>query len=118
MKEIVKSMKQVIVTGGRDYRDWNMISDVLDLIKPDTVIQGGASGADHLALEWAITNMAGYFTYVADWNKYGRAAGPIRNREMLREHPDALVIAFPGGKGTENCVSIARELHRTVLRVS
>ena len=40
----------------------------------------------------------------ADWQKYGRAAGPIRNKQMLDEGSPDLVIAFAGGRGTENMV--------------
>ena len=42
----------------------------------------------------------------ADWKRHGRAAGPIRNGEMLKDRPD-LVVAFPGGKGTANMVTQA-----------
>lgn len=53
--------------------------------------------------------------YEADWGKHGRAAGPIRNRKML-EHVE-LLIAFPGGRGTEDCIRAAHEQGIPVLRV-
>ena len=110
-------MKQVIVTGGRDYIDWDKIKSVLDFHQPDMVIQGGASGADKLAKEWAKLNLKDFVTIEADWQKHGRAAGPIRNRLMLDSYPDAFVIAFPGGRGTADCVRTANELNRIIFQV-
>jgi hypothetical protein len=70
------------------------------------VIDGGAPGADSLAHDWA-TYMGIKSTRVfADWDRHGKAAGPIRNREMLKLKPQ-LVVAFPGGRGTEDMINIA-----------
>lgn len=110
-------MRQVIITGGRDYDDWTMVQDVLNFIKPDLVVQGGAEGADKLAKEWAQLNNVECKTYEADWNKFGKGAGPIRNRIMLMEHPKAVVVAFPGGRGTANCVRQAYERNMIILQV-
>lgn len=108
--------RKVIVTGGRDYEDYNMVADVLEFLNPEIVIQGGASGADKLADEWA-SEFSKSITVEADWKTHGKAAGPIRNKQMLDSHPDAVVVAFPGGKGTENCVSLAKSKNMIILRV-
>lgn len=107
----------VIVTGGRDYRDQAMVDDVLNSFNISLLIQGGAQGADQLALEYAKEKEIAYFTYEADWNKHGKAAGPIRNREMLLANLDAIVVAFPGGLGTENCIKQALQLNMIVFKV-
>lgn len=106
-------MIKVLVCGGRDYTNReNVFSLLNDFILPHIkihVIEGGAKGADRLAREWAIENGMSYTTYEADWKKHGKAAGPIRNQEMLdRESPD-WVIAFPGGKGTANMIKLAKK---------
>jgi len=108
---------KVIVTGGRDYSDANMVDDVLDLFKPTMIVQGGAFGADRLARMYAEFYKIECVTMSADWEKHGKAAGPIRNVEMLKAHPDAVVVAFPGGRGTANCVQYACEMNMIVLRV-
>lgn len=96
--------KKVIVTGGRDYNDFAMISDTLDLINPDIVVQGGAKGADLQARYWASLAKKEVITYEADWSQ-GKKAGPLRNKKMVEEHCDAdVLVAFPGGAGTKNCV--------------
>jgi len=110
-------MKQVIVTGGRDYDDWAMVQDVLNLIDPDVVIQGGAHGADQQAKEWAELNGKKAITVEANWNLNGKSAGPLRNIEMIETYPDATVVAFPGGIGTANCVKEAVRRNRVVLQV-
>lgn len=71
------------------------------------VIHGGAPGADSVAGQWARANRVKETPVKADWQKFGRAAGPIRNAEMLKLKPD-LVIALPGGKGTENMIKLSR----------
>lgn len=110
-------MKKVIVTGGRDYEDFAMLCDILEFINPDVIIQGGARGADSMARDWAKFSQKEIVTFNADWDKHGKAAGPIRNAEMLDSHRDALVIAFPGGRGTESCIKLALERNMIVLKV-
>lgn len=111
-------MKTVIVTGGRDYDDFAMVADVLEALSPERIVQGGALGADQNARRWAEASGVECVTVEADWDKHGKAAGPIRNREMLeRFRGDSLLVAFPGGKGTENCVKTAVALNYVVLRV-
>lgn len=110
-------MTDVIVTGGRDYDDYLKLFRVLDLLGPTLIIEGGASGADRFARAYAHNNSLPLDTVEADWQKHGRAAGPIRNKAMLLKHPGAIVVAFPGGAGTANCVSQAKAMGRLVIRV-
>ena len=101
---------KILVCGGRDYgltRDErNYILDTLmkfyERHKVTEVITGGASGVDTVALNWAKDNNIIHYRCPANWKKYGRAAGYIRNREMLIEHKPDYVIVFPGGSGTED----------------
>jgi hypothetical protein len=72
------------------------------------LIHGDANGADRLAGEWGTARGITVEAHPADWKKHGRAAGPIRNQKMLEETP-ALVVAFPGGKGTADMVKKARQ---------
>lgn len=98
---------RVLVTGGRDFSDLALLTGALDHLHaqhPFTVlIHGDASGADRLSGEWAESRGIQVEARPADWKKHGRAAGPIRNSQMLDERPD-IVVAFPGGKGTADMV--------------
>lgn len=80
-----------------------------------TIIHGAAPGADTLAGATAQDLDFLVEAFPADWERHGRDAGPIRNRAMLDTKPD-LVIAFKGGRGTENCVRQAKKLGITVRR--
>lgn len=81
------------------------------------IATGGAPGADRLAQRWAEEKKLVPVIYVAEWGRLGKAAGPIRNRRMLDEFKPDLVVAFPGGTGTEGCVNEARARKIPVVRV-
>jgi YspA, cpYpsA-related SLOG family len=103
---------KVIVCGGRDYSDRAHIFSVLDAIHaqaPITILMhGNARGADSLADEWAAGKVK-TAAFTPAWEEHGRAAGPLRNQEMLDAGPD-LVIAFPGGRGTADMVKRAKSV--------
>lgn len=102
---------KVIVCGGRTYRDREHLFSWLDKFhakNPITLlIEGGARGADRLAWEWAEERNIAWVEKKADWDLYGKFAGPIRNKAMLEVNPDA-VIAFPGGTGTADMIRQAK----------
>jgi hypothetical protein len=102
---------RVLVCGGRDFNDElaaDLALDGLFLPKGSVVIEGGARGADRLARNWAKLNGCHVQTFLADWQKDGRAAGPIRNQRMIDQGKPDLVIAFPGGRGTADMVRRAK----------
>ncbi len=103
---------KVIVCGGRDYDDYDTVCEVMNTVQKQrgftTVVQGGARGADMLGKRWALENNYPYEEYTADWAKYGKAAGVLRNQEMLEESGAQIVIAFPGGTGTYDMIKRAR----------
>lgn len=112
---------RVLVCGGRDFNDMAMATQALDAIhaqRPITcIIYGAAPGADTLGKLWAQARGIATDPYPADWNKDGRAAGPIRNRRMLHASHPEYVVAFPGGKGTADMVSIATAAGLPVWRL-
>lgn len=81
------------------------------------IISGGATGADSVAIDWAIVNWCTFDEYKADWDRYGYKAGPIRNAQMLREGRPSIVMAFPGGGGTADMVAQARMANVKVIAV-
>lgn len=99
---------RVLVCGGRDYNDLTQLFWALDNIQPSVIINGGALGADALARRYAEKRGIELETYQADWQAYGKAAGPIRNRKMLNDGKPDLVVAFPGGRGTADMVRRAQ----------
>lgn len=99
---------KVIVCGGRDFRDRALLNLILNSMDITTVIHGAARGADQMAGSWAEAKGIPTVVMPAEWGKYGRSAGPVRNMEMLKCGPD-LVVAFPGGKGTAHMVNAAKK---------
>lgn len=114
---------RVLVCGGRDFADYAYLEAELDSFeyRIQHLIQGGCKsfnqqtrtwdGADFLAKAWA--NAQGergptMEEFPANWSKYGRAAGPIRNQQMLDEGKPHLVLAFAGGRGTDSMCQLAR----------
>lgn len=111
-------MKRILVCGGRAYPNRRKVFEVLDSLAPMAcIIQGGARGADALAAEWANKNGVPNIPFQADWDTYGRGAGMIRNRVMLREGKPDLVVAFPGGNGTADMTRIAQKAGIQVMIV-
>lgn len=109
---------RVLITGGRDFNDRKSLFTALDRLHAKhhftLLIHGDARGADRLSGEWAEANGVGVLACPADWLRQGRSAGAIRNRQMLDKRPD-LVVAFPGGTGTENMVKIARKAGSVII---
>ena len=101
--------KKVLVCGGRDYNDRETVRRTLGRIKPAEIIHGAARGADTLAGEYAREREIPCRRFPADWQRHGRSAGFVRNRQMLDEGKPDLVVAFPGGPGTRNMVKTALE---------
>ena len=119
---------RVLVCGGRDFDDWELLKTNLQNRLAGhprnlTIIQGGAKGADFLSKVWAkwITYHGWSVEveeYPAEWKKYGKSAGHIRNTQMLVEGKPDVVFAFPGGSGTENMIRQAEKANIQVLRIT
>lgn len=100
---------KVLVCGGRDFDDYELMLLVLDQMKPKELGHGDARGADSLAQRYAEYRGVPVRRYPADWDRHGRSAGPIRNREMFKDFQPDIVVAFPGGRGTADMVSVAQK---------
>jgi hypothetical protein len=112
---------RVLVFGGRDWKKRKLTYAALDQLDKEygfsVVIDGMAPGADELAFDWALSRGVKTERYAADWDKYGRAAGPIRNQQMIEALPD-VAVAFPGGTGTADMARRCRAAGVLVREVS
>lgn len=119
----------VLVCGGTRFTEKSWLYDELDELhrqrKITKIVHGAARGADTFAANWAYDRHVFVQSYPAKWNDidapgavirfrtdgelYNAAAGPIRNRFMLDKEKPHLVVAFPGGEGTEDMVAYARK---------
>lgn len=107
---------RVLVCGGRDYTFTDQMEYELNSItNPEhggkwsfELICGMADGADTMAYNWAQRHGITVHEFPAQWGKYGKRAGYLRNQQMLDAGKPDLVIAFPGGKGTTMMIDLAR----------
>jgi hypothetical protein len=107
--------RRICVTGGRVYKKTKLTYERLNRIH---LYEGGireigvgcAAGLDAMAKDWAEENMVSYRRYVADWDTIGIQAGAIRNGVMLMDFEPELLLGFPGGTGTTDCIRKARKM--------
>jgi len=127
--DIAPARSLVIAAGGGRDLTWPHQRIAAELIARSggrlvhLLLHGGARGAD--AAIGRAAHQLGWSSLVmpAQWQRHGRAAGPIRNRELLEQaidralahtspghHTSVLVVAFPGGPGTASLVQQARRM--------
>lgn len=112
---------RVIIAGTRTITDPAIIAEAIALAGFDVteVVSGGARGVDRLGEAWARARGIRVRVFPAEWARYGRRAGPVRNRTMA-EHADALIAIWDGAsRGTAVMIDAARArglaiyVHRT-----
>ncbi len=111
---------RILVCGGRDYTNTYVMKAVLKdyFYGPeDCLICGMAKGADMMAFHYVDATDSHIECYPANWDEYGRSAGPIRNQQMLDEGKPDIVIAFPGGRGTAHMIKISKKAGVPVVEV-
>lgn len=127
---------KVLVCGGRNlnevqvqkYLEDNFLKDITKMYseqfddkRRDTlefsIIHGGATGADNASGEWAKKHNIPCKVFKADWNRFGKAAGPIRNQEMLNKGQPDFVYAFSGRIGTPDMIKKAKAANVPVFEV-
>lgn len=112
---------RVLVCGGRNFEDNKLLKRTLNAINRlspiNLIIQGKARGADTMAKNWAKANKIKVRGFKANWDKYGKAAGPIRNKKMIDKGKPDMVVAFPGGIGTHNMVKKAEKAGIFIFRM-
>lgn len=134
MSETTRLLR-LLITGSRNHQ-WTAydsqalliaVRDIVDKTqKQPVLVHGGATGADTDAARVG-QHLFNLQTEVhrADWKKYGRAAGPIRNKQMVELGAD-LCLAFPdhpknqggqGSRGTWNCIDLAQQARIPILVV-
>jgi hypothetical protein len=101
----------VLITGDRDYRNQREMWAVLDRVHAQQpfsyLVHGDQSGADQMSHRWAKKRGVPPVAMEALRDVEGPDAGPIRNGRMLEFAKPYLVIAFSGGRGTNNMIKQA-----------
>ncbi len=106
---------KLIIAGTRTFTDFKLLSNTLQSLhimhKIEEVISGGATGVDRLGEIWALHHNIPVKKFLPDWERQGKAAGPIRNAKMA-EYGDICIVFWNGvSKGTKNMIDCAKR-HR------
>lgn len=117
---------KLIIAGGRDFSQCDMVASAVahaanrmgkfvgDISE---IVSGGASGADACGEEYAKAAGIPLKVFPADWDKHGRAAGPIRNQQMA-EYADGLLCFWDGkSRGTANMLECMKKLGKPSLTI-
>ncbi|MBQ8524680.1 MAG: DUF2493 domain-containing protein [Clostridia bacterium] len=117
--------KKLLIAGSREYSAYDEAEKVIDtylnkLTPNDTVIilSGACRGADRIGERYAEEHGYEVRRYPADWKRYGRGAGPVRNRLMADEAD--YIICFWNGKsrGSRSLIEYAEKLGKKVFVIS
>lgn len=107
------------VVGCRHYTNYIAISNILqDVFKiaqnKYTIVTGDASGVDFLARQYAKQHHIACASFEANWDKFGKSAGPIRNKKIVKACDE--LIAFWDGisKGTKNSIKFAIDMKKPI----
>ena len=106
---------KTIIAGSRTITDIGMVCSFIDNCAWDIneVVCGLAKGVDSIGEKWTYDNERKIEKFPANWDKYGKSAGMIRNKQMLDEGKPDIVLAFTddldGSKGTKGMVNLARK---------
>jgi len=112
MKIRKQSKLRVLICGDRNWNNFKVIEDyILTLPKETIIIEGDCRGADKISGYLARQHGYHVIAVSAKWEKYGLAAGPIRNQEMIDTYKPDLVVAFHNhiedSKGTKDMIERA-----------
>ena len=107
---------KVLVCGGRNFADKELVFKTLDKVLDKfggsfILVHGGCkTGADKFADDWAKSREIPHWCFPAEWKKFGKKAGPIRNKRMRDTAKPDQCIAFEGGDGTKGMIDLMREV--------
>lgn len=111
---------KIIIAGGRDFNNYEMLEQEINKLQLNIteIISGGAKGADYLGQLYAQKYNIPLKIFKAEWELYGKAAGPIRNKQM-GNYADYLIAFWDGqSKGTKNMINYMKQInkHGTVIK--
>ncbi len=113
---------KILICGGRHFNEYEVfcktVKSIIEELKIELeeieLVSGGCEGTDKMAERFAEDNGIPIKVFLPDWKRYGKAAGPIRNRQMIvfiKDFDFRYVIAFTSDKsrGTRNTIDLAKK---------
>ena len=110
---------KLIIAGTRTFNNYELLETTLDEYlthyKVNEIVSGTCSGADILGEKYAKLHNIPVKQFPANWNLYGKSAGPIRNKQMA-EYADACIVFWDGkSKGTLSMINLAKEYNLDLM---
>ena len=106
------------IVGSRGFNDYQFMVNHVDLTGVDTIVSGGARGADSLGAQLAKERGLGLIVFPADWKTHGVKAGFLRNTQIV-EASDQIIAFWDGtSRGTMDTVSKARAAGKPVTLIN
>ena len=112
---------RVVIAGCRDYENYKAAKRFIDICLSNVrkennivIVSGGARGADAIGERYAKENGFAVEKYLADWEKYGKSAGPIRNKQMAEIADYVICFWNEKSKGTKSMIDFAKKLNKPV----
>ena len=96
---------KVIIAGSRHIDDFDTLQALIEGTgwDIDEVVSGGCHGVDMMGEQWAEQNGIPVKQFVADWIRFGREAGELRNREMA-QYADGLILLWDAKSPGASCM--------------
>ena len=114
-------VKKVVIAGCRDYDNYEEAKSYIDFCLSDirkknniVIISGCASGADAIGERYAKENGFEVERYPADWERYGRSAGPRRNKQMAEVCDFVICFWNEKSKGTKSMIDYAIKYNKPI----
>ena len=115
-------VKKIVIAGCRNYSDYEEAKSFINLClyelhKEHTIVilSGTSSGADAIGERYALENDFQIEKYPADWKRFGRSAGPIRNKQMAENFDFAICFWDGKSKGTKSMIDYVRKYGKYVI---
>ena len=113
---------RVVMGGSRDWTDADAIRSTLQMLRPSFVGVGDCpTGADPIIRDISKELGIPGRVYIADWGKFGRPAGPLRNRRMVESVKPSRVVGFlrsdRENRGTKNLLLLAERSNISTIEI-
>ena len=117
---------RILVCGGRHFADYDLLKETINGVIAESgwedieIVSGHCVGADRLGELYAEKHNASIKIFPAEWGKYGKRAGPMRNKQMIDyisgfEHKIVIAFVSANTKGTRNTITLAKKANIRVI---
>ena len=112
-------MSTIAIAGCRTFVDYKLFSSFMDKIAVpgDSIVTGDSAGTDSMALQYAQQHKMKFRIYRADWENYGKAAGPIRNKDLVHFCDKVVIFWDQKSPGTKTTLDLAKTANKRIIEI-